>query len=92
MNNPPAYPTAEDHKIAADFDWTQGMSLRDYFAAKAMHAFLNAPEPMRRKDKDGVFVNMMTFEDHAIGAYQMADAMLAARQTSAQPDSHSGQG
>jgi hypothetical protein len=69
-----------------------GMSLRDYFAAKAMHAFLNASEPMRRPDKDGIWVRMVTFEDHATGAYQMADAMLAARQASAQPDSHAGQG
>jgi hypothetical protein len=46
--------------------WGKGMSLRDYFAAKAIPALLaaNAPE-------DAV----------AVVAYRIADAMLAARET-----------
>lgn len=43
-----------------------GMSLRDYFAAKAMHALLVA---------DGTTY----FENRANEAYAMADAMLAER-------------
>ena len=31
----PAFPVAEDHKVAADIPWTCGMSLRDYFIAHA---------------------------------------------------------
>ena len=47
----------------------QGMSLRDYFAAKAMQGMLSNP------DSDGT-------EDQFAGwAYQSADAMLKARGT-----------
>lgn len=61
----PAFPltSAADHQYL-------GMSLRDYFAAKAMQGFL--PGPMNR----------MQFElvaDVANLAYIMADAMLAER-------------
>jgi hypothetical protein len=65
MNNPPAFPvfpeTSGGH--AAAF---QGMTLRDYFAAKAMNAFLS---------RDGG-----TYEQDADCAYKMADAMLKARE------------
>ena len=55
MNNPPAFP-----------DWTKdGMTLRDYFAAKAMQALI---------DNDGLFSEIPT------QAYALADAMLAARE------------
>jgi len=64
MNNPPAFPvfpeTSGGH--AAAF---QGMTLRDYFAAMAMDAFLS---------RDGG-----TYEQDADCAYKMADAMLKAR-------------
>ncbi len=43
-----------------------GMSLRDYFAARAMHALLLA---------DGTIY----FDNRAKEAYEMADAMLEAR-------------
>ena len=43
-----------------------GMTLRDYFAAKAMNAFLS---------RDGG-----TLEKDAEAAYKMADAMLKARE------------
>ena len=49
-------------------DEMQGMSLRDYFAAKAMHAILsddNHPLP---------------YADVAKHAYRMADEMLRARE------------
>ena len=67
--NIPAFPTAESHSIAADFTWTQGMSLRDYFAAKALLADNMA---------DGLF-NSSSFDVIAKRAYLMADAMLAER-------------
>lgn len=34
----PAFPCAEDHKVASDILWTQGMSKRELFAAILMHA------------------------------------------------------
>ena len=49
----------------APFD---GMTLRDYFAAKAMQSYL--------LDKDW---DSFTFEQWANAAYEMADAMLKAR-------------
>lgn len=48
-------------------EWMNGMTLRDYFAAKAMQGFLEDPD----------FGN--SFEKTARHAYEMADAMLAAR-------------
>ena len=46
----------------------EGMSLRDYFAAKAMQSYL------LDKDRDS-----FTFEQWAQASYEMADAMLKAR-------------
>lgn len=48
-----------------------GMSLRDYFAAKAMAAMVASPDYV-----EGVWFQ----EDIALQAYTMADAMLAARE------------
>lgn len=45
-----------------------GMTIRDYFAAKAMHASLSL-DP----------ANAASSGEHARWAYEMADAMLAAR-------------
>ena len=45
-----------------------GMTLRDYFAAKAMHASMSL-DP----------ANAASSEEHARWAYEMADAMLEAR-------------
>jgi hypothetical protein len=57
-NNPPAFPIHwENHH--------QGMSLRDYFAAKALPFLMSA-----YKDMDAI----------AGVAYKMADAMLKARE------------
>lgn len=52
----------------------RGMTLRDYFAAKAISSML-APNPVT-----GQFALISDFEDCAINAYKMADAMLKARE------------
>ena len=49
---------------------TEGMTLRDYFAAKAMHNF--ADQVSSQSDQEW-------FDKVAQGAYRMADAMLKAR-------------
>ena len=49
-------------------DFTTGMTLRDYFAAKAMQGFAANVGPA------------VTFESRAMTAYQWADAMLKARE------------
>jgi len=77
MNNPPAFPgkqkalliKSEHSDIAKEYEIDQnGMTLRDYFAAKAMQGLLSDPD--WRQDMD--------FEDTAHAAYKQADAMLKA--------------
>jgi hypothetical protein len=64
MNNPPAFPSGYD------VPENPGMSLRDYFAARAMQALLSDSD--WRQDMD--------FKDTAFAAYRQADAMLKARE------------
>ena len=59
MNNPPAFPSVYS------LPENKGMTLRDYFAAKAMQALI---------DNDGLFSEIPT------QAYELADAMLKARE------------
>ena len=59
----PAFPTGKGVVV----DDYQGMTLRDYFAAKAMQAWL-------------VGVNLPNADVCAITAYEIADAMLEARE------------
>ena len=74
MNNPPAFPSkqkalmikSEHIGIASEYEIEHnGMTLRDYMAAKAMQALI---------DNDGLFSEIPT------QAYALADAMLAARE------------
>ena len=60
----PAFMVAELANIKHD-----GMSLRDYFAAKAMNSLISDPD--WRSD--------MVWHETAYAAYQMADAMMKAR-------------
>jgi hypothetical protein len=66
MNNPPAFPL-HNHGAQTLGLHVTGMTLRDYFAAKAMNAFLSRPGS--------------PFEKDAEYAYKMADAMLKARES-----------
>jgi hypothetical protein len=68
MNNPPAFPTTKPLDYWGDPN--QGMTLRDYFAAKAMQGFMaNKSNPMHFQP-----------EADASWAYSIADAMLKARE------------
>lgn len=65
----PAFPLTNDAISYANRDFTmQGMSLRDYFAAKAVPAII------AQGFKIGSEADLI-----AVGAYKMADAMLKAR-------------
>ena len=66
MSKIPAFP----HDAGADFYERTGMTLRDYFAAKALQGICASPEHL---DRTGSFKNA------AETAYELADAMLAAR-------------
>lgn len=61
MSDIPAFPTQIDNHAHLG---GQGMSLRDYFAAKAMQGLMDAAMPM---------------SEIAPAAYEMADEMLKAR-------------
>jgi len=63
--NERAFPTYHGGYAKCDAD---GMTLRDYFAAKAMHAILSNPD---YNNEDSVL---------ASAAYYVADAMLKARE------------
>jgi hypothetical protein len=52
--------------------YSLGMTLRDYFAAKAMQALMSTPKPDYGR---------MSADSLSTMAYQMADAMLKARQS-----------
>jgi len=64
MKNEPAFPTG-----TGVTPYKSGMTLRDYFAAKAMQAIVSR----------GI-VNEVPLEIYATNAYRMADAMLKARE------------
>ena len=65
----PAFPCHPDSAIDSPYD---GMTLRDYFAAKAMGSLLST---LALKNLD------MTPENAAALAYKRADAMLKARES-----------
>ena len=67
MKNPHAFPFYPEYYD----DECLGMTLRDYFAAKAMQSFLE--EVASGSDQH-------FYKDIAIGSYRVADAMLKARE------------
>jgi hypothetical protein len=70
--NQPAFPVNPDVLINDDTLW-QGMTLRDYFAAKALAAFI---DPNAWQSTVGEISRHVAFN-----AYALADAMLEARKT-----------
>ena len=62
-----AFPLTYTDVISGEENTNYGMTLRDYFAAKAMHAIVSDPE------------TQMSYQEIAIRAYQYADAMLEMR-------------
>ena len=54
----------------SEMDPCDGMTLRDYFAAKALQGICAAPEHLDR---------IGSFKNAAATAYELADAMLTAR-------------
>ena len=71
-NGGPAFPvnTENKHEAGACFPH-EGMTLRDYFAAKAMHGFITNFDT-RRSD-------IIDVPELARSAYYVADAMIAER-------------
>ena len=70
MSNSPAFPTSNWQKTAPMSNgYNEGMTLRDYFAAKAMTGLLTAE-----------LVGEYSNEHVAEISYRIADAMLKARE------------
>ena len=67
INDVPAFPRDHAH------DGHNGMTLRDYFAAKAMQAYFS--DPAAGFGSDGI-------AEASKAAYRIADAMLAERERS----------
>lgn len=80
-NGGPAFPVSSDNYASPD---STGMNLRDYFAAKAMHALVVEP-PWGDGGMASVhswskgFKGSDSCDRFAFAAYAMADAMLKAR-------------
>ena len=70
----PAFPQQKIYSNEDGTPWFEGMTLRDYFAAKAMQGFIASP----RGTPDG---SNATDSYYARVSYLMADAMLKARTT-----------
>ena len=84
MNNGgPAFPTitnVADESGHLRRVGTDGMNLRDYFAAKAMQASFNTVFNAAATANKNALEFSQIFENLAITAYSMAEAMLKARQ------------
>lgn len=74
IENIPAFPTAEDHKVASDIPWTAGMTLRDWFAGHAVAGMAARVNLVWDNPKD-----CDVYGDVSRAAYLVADAMLVAR-------------
>lgn len=83
----PAYPVAENHKVADDLPWTCGLSIRDWFAGHVTNDEadgLIGPTVADAAKFLGIRSEEYQYERHypqaiAKAKYTFADAMLAAR-------------
>jgi hypothetical protein len=75
MNNPPAFPTNQYANGISPSGFDTGMTLRDYFAAKAMQAQISVPETLIALGKKTI-----TADQVCGSCYEWADAMLKARE------------
>lgn len=76
-NGGPAFPAVFSGKGKILPEEHSGMTLRDYFAAKAMQAIIAKFPPVRTDKDPDIESDLIEIAD---GAYVYADAMLAARE------------
>lgn len=83
----PAFPSEHDETVISSSGheriircFTEGLSLRDYFAAKAMVAVLIDFERVKILVKYALENGVSYRDEVAFQAYEMADAMLNARE------------
>jgi hypothetical protein len=73
--NQPAFPTAQYADGVRPSGFDNGMTLRDYFAAKAMQGQLSIFENVTALAREQI-----KLEDVCIASYEVADAMMKARE------------
>lgn len=73
-------PCGHGHIASEYFPECEGMSLRDYFAAKAMQGFLSCSIPTKQWEITADEMGCLTEDVVSILSYQQADKMLAARE------------
>lgn len=80
-NGGPAFPMIRDIRHNPDWDHEEGMTLRDYFAVRAMQAIITKLPVVDREGEFGSPIEDKTKynADIANSAYWIADAMLAER-------------
>jgi len=76
MNNPPAFPTNQYANGISPSGFDTGMTLRDYFAAKAMQGLISS----HWCEEARVLSPKLGARELAEDAYIMADAMMKARE------------
>lgn len=75
----PAFPLAVSYNDSCDVYFNMGMTLRDWFAAKAMQGIYACPVQLYRADGTPM-PDPLTSADIAKMAYEEADALLAERE------------
>lgn len=68
MTDVPAFPTKQYNRNIMQFEYTGGMTLRDYFAAQTLQGLLS-----NRNAEAAI-------DEFAAKSYRMADAMMKARE------------
>ena len=81
-NSGPAFPLTRESSFSKNYE---GMTLRDYFAAKAMQGMLAVPDDQRYGDRADKSLTVAQWQRWCVTgvvehAYRVADAMLAARE------------
>jgi hypothetical protein len=77
IENPPAFPRPDTDHGSYGHGGHDGMTLRDYFAGQALGAIIVATSAgQHQPDRDGRDI----VDGIAFDAYELADAMLTARQ------------
>ena len=79
MKNPPAFPVPLSEHQTLKSTAANGMTLRDYFAAKAMQGLVGSAEWCEDISEPEARCGLEATEFTARSAYIIADAMLKAR-------------
>jgi len=81
MNDIPAFPSQEISQQYANESITKGMTLRDYFAAKAMQGFIANIDTLEKYfEESEIYTRDEMSSKVSEMAYDFSDAMMKARE------------